>query len=376
MKDDHELLDSALDSAIEELDTRSKSEAESVDTKDVPVTDGTSSSNEAPESKEAESKETDLDQESVETAEPEGTAEARPPANPPLAAPVHWSPERAAVFAKIPREGQEIILAREQELERKLQQATTSGGRAFEQRIYSDFDSPEAVNLHRAKLHANGIADPIQELHRYRAWDRVLESDPYSAIQSLMQKNGFTPNDFLGGDVGQPENQYQDPRVEDALKRAEAAEKRIQDFEQKQETARLGSVVNAFKSGNFEDGTPRAKFVTVYAPQISQAYDTLAQNPDYQHLGEQDLLHYATEFVRSQVNELHGVKPAPKAPPAKTREQIIAESKKAQAAATATTGAPNTVTLANKRSRLKGKNESERVGSAVDIALDRAYGVQ
>lgn len=380
MKEDNEMLDSAIDEALNAVEERSKSSEQEASTKKAETHDEPVGDESADETNEAEAQEeTDLDQEaSAENNQDEGQAIPEPETT--VDAPAFWSAEEKAAFAKADPALRDIIKRRELAAQQHISRLNNEAknGKGYEQRFYSDFESPEAANLHKAKLYAQGINDPIAELHRYRAWDKVLTSDPHAVISDLMRKNGFTPYDFTNEANYEPENQYQDPRVDEALRRAEAAEKAFQDFKAQQDQAKLAEVVNTYKSGKFDDGQPRERFMAIYAPQIDQAFMALGKNPNYQHLNDADRLHHATEYVRGQVNELHGIKSGVKKElPQKTREQIIQESKKAQAAASATTGAPNTASIsASKRPRLRGKTDGERVGSAIDIALDRAYGMQ
>lgn len=377
MKEDNEMLDSAIDEALNELDERSKSSEQETSTKEVEAHDEPVGDESPDEPKEAQ--EEDLDQEAnVENNQGDGEAEPQT-ATPPADAPTFWSAEEKAAFAKADPALKEIIKRRELAAQQHISRLTNEAksGKGFEQRLNADLQSPEAIQMHRAKLAAQGIKDEVEELHRYRAWDRVLTSDPHAVISDLMRKNGFTPYDFANEANYEPENQYQDPRVDEAIKRAEAAEKAIEEYKEQQNQARFAEVVNTYKAGKFEDGEPRERFLAIYAPQIDSAFSTLRKHPNYQHLTEVEALDHATKYVRSQISQLHGIKFGAQSAPQKTREQIIQESKKAQAAASATTGAPNTASLsASKKPRLKGKTDGERVESAIDVALDRAYGMQ
>lgn len=381
MKEDHDMLDSAIDEAMVEVEKRSKSDEPQASAEDVPTPDESESTEPATETNEAEEKETSLDQEASAETTQDSAPETEAIEESKVDAPAFWSADEKAEFAKASPALREIIAKRELAAQQHISRLTNEArnGKGYESRFYADFESPEQIQLHKSKLAAAGISDPVAELHRYRAWDRVLESNPTAAIARLMKQNGLTPYDFTEEGAYQRENdQLNDPRVDEAIQRAEAAEARIKEFEEKQEQQRFSGIVNAYKSGTFSDGKPRAQFMAVYAPQITQAYESLSKLPDYQHLDEASRLHYATEYVRSQVNNLHGVSSeAPKKmePPKKTREQIIEESKKAAAAATSTVGAPATGTPVNeKRSRLKGKTDRERIGSAIDLAIDRAMG--
>lgn len=291
----------------------------------------------------------------------------------PIKPPAFWSAERKKLFEKAPRELQEVISQRELELQQQISRAASKGStQDYEKRFYEDFSDPKELAFHKAKLSAEGINDPIAELHRYRKWDKVIELDPHTAISHLMRKNNFTPHDFLGNEaneVNREPNQYQDPRVDDAIKRAEAAENRIKEWEAQQETARKVQWINSFKEGVDSEGQKRKDFCELYSFQINSEYEkTKAQYPQ---ATEEEALNHAYETVKEGVKAFHGLN-QPKAPvkPVVTQEQRIANAKKAQAAASNSVGGPNTGTVSQKP-RLKGKNFSEKFDSAFEIAMQR-----
>jgi hypothetical protein len=301
------------------------------------------------------------------------TAEEETLSAEPIKPPAFWTAERKKLFEKAPRELQEVISQRELELQQQISRAAQGSNGNYEKRFFEDFESPEAANLHKAKLKAQGINDPISELHRYRAWDRVLEADPHAVISDLMRKNGFTLNDFYNeaNEVQEP-NQYKDPRVEDALKRAEAAENAVKEWQSQQELNQKMSFINSFKEGLDSDGQKRKDFCELYSFQIDNAYQKA--KADYPMATEDQLLNHAYEQVKDGVKAFHGLNAQPKtqAPvkPVLTNEQRIANAKKAQSAASNSVGGPNTGTVSQKP-RLKGKNFSEKFDSAFEIAEAR-----
>lgn len=290
----------------------------------------------------------------------------------PIKPPTFWSAERKKLFEKAPRELQEVISQRELELQQQISRAASKGStQDYEKRFYEDFSDPKELAFHKAKLSAEGINDPIAELHRYRKWDKVIELDPHTAISHLMRKNNFTPHDFLNeaNEVHREPNQYQDPRVDDAIKRAEAAENRIKEWEAQQETAKKAQWINSFKEGVDSQGQKRKDFCELYSFQINSEYEKT--KAEYPHATDEEALNHAYETVKEGVIAFHGLN-QPKAPakPVVTQEQRIANAKKAQAAASNSVGGPNTGTVSQKP-RLKGKNFSEKFDSAFEIALQR-----
>lgn len=287
---------------------------------------------------------------------PAETADATPGIEPPA----FWSTERKALFAKAPRELQEVIAERELVLQQQLSRATNeaSRGKAFEKRLYEDMESPEAVQAHKAKLQVQGIRDEVDELHRYRAWDRVFNSNAKTGIADLMRKNGLTPYDFFEDDgQNQQQTPVNDPRIDEALQKAEEAKQRFESWQEEQRVATLKQQVESFKDSKDESGQPRRQFVELYAPQIDQALASIQRN--YPDMPLVEALTHATEFVRTEVTKLHGISPKPQVQ--KPQVDPIAQAKKAKAAASSVTGAPSSGT-APQRPRAK----------SIDEAMDRA----
>lgn len=353
--EDHDLIDSAMDKAIEKLDTpEAEAPAKEVE---QPIESAPSEEVEAPE-------EITDQVADVETQEAGATEESD---STPIELPTFWPAELKAAAAKAPKEFVDSFSKYDAQRAEWANRVANEAekGKSYEKQFYADFETPEEAQMHRAKLKAQGVDNPIAELHRYRQWDRVLELDPHTVISDLMRKNGFTPYDFTGEEVENP-NQYQDPRVEDAIKRAEAAEKRIQEWEETQQKTVLQSKIDAFKDGVDSTGQVRRQFAELYAPQISNTYEAILKN--YPNVTSDDALNHAYEYVKGEVSKIHGVATPTK--PTKTKEQIIAESKKAQAAASSSEGAPNTGSVSQKP-RLRGKNFNEKLDNALDIAFER-----
>jgi hypothetical protein len=381
-KSDNDFLDRALDSAeavidsekkevieepiegAEDLEKESKevesTEKESVVEKTAPVRGKDGKFSKAPTSEEE-----DLDQ-SANVESQEVAAQATPEAPPPIGAPAFWSAEQKAIFAKAPRELQEVIAQRELTLQQHISRTANEAekGKALEKRFYADFESPEEIQKHKAQLAVQGLSDPIAELHRYRAWDRILTSDVKTGIADLMRKNGLTPYDFTDEAMANGQESY-DPRIDTALEKAEAAERQLKEWQEKQEQQVIAQKIEAFKNGVDSTGQSRRQFVELYAPQISSVYDrVLREHPE---ATMEEALEVATDAVRNAVNELHAPKQVAPAKPVRTKEQIIADAKKAQDAATTMSGSPTTGTVP-KKSKLKGNSFKERLESALDVA--------
>jgi hypothetical protein len=212
------------------------------------------------------------------------------------------------------------------------------------------------------KLKAYGVSDPLQAAERLLAWNDIIENDPLTAVKTLMQRNGLTPQDLMYQDDGngQPQQQYQsDPRVDEAIAKAEAAERRLQEWQESQQMAALQNEVNAFKNSKDSSGQTRKAFAEMYAPQISQAVDALTRlNPG---LSRTEQLTQAYDYVQAEVRKLVGGSVTNGVRPAAKPEQLAQHAKKAQAAASSVTGAPASGTAPQRPS-----------AKSIEEAMDRA----
>lgn len=304
----------------------------------------------------------------------EATAQGdEPQGGEPIEMPAFWSAEERAAVAKAPREVQAIIARKEaQRTEWANRIATeTERARSFEKRLYADMDSQESVQAHKAQLQMSGIRDEVDELHRYRAWDRVFRTDARAGIAALMQKNGLSPYDFAEDANG---SQYpNDPRIEEAARIAQeakqAADAARAELDRERET-NLISQVNAFRQGKDSTGQTRAEFAAMYAQQIEATYNEIKRIEPY--TPDMSALDKAYEHVLGHVRKFHGIAQKPQiAVASKTPEQAIAQAKKAKAAAGSVSGAPSSGTAAA-RPRLKGKNFNEKLDAALDNAFAQA----
>lgn len=296
---------------------------------------------------------------SDQVAEVEEVKEELPPINPPT----FWSADKKDAFVKAPREVQEAVLAYENQRNEWANRIASEAqrGKAFDKRLYEDMgNDPEAIKIHKSKLALNGVKDEVEELHRYRQWDTVFNTDPYTGIADLMKKNNLTPYDFIEG--ASQEAQYQtDPRIEqelEAVRQTKEEVARIKEQLELQEQTRFMSEIETFKSGKDSAGQVRKSFAEAYAPQIDQAYKYIAENNP--SMSFQEALNHAYEYVLSEARKLHGVTSQPQ-PVVKTPEKVIATAKKAQNAASSVTGAP-----------ANGTSASRPRARTIDEALDRA----
>jgi hypothetical protein len=366
MKDDNDLLNNALDSAeatiIEDRDPVDAPAQEVVEDKPIKI-EG------APEDEKVEqAKEPVLDQ----VAETETTDQPGPQiaSEPEIAAPVFWSNEQKALWTEATPALKQVIAARELQLQQHISRFANQAKKAetYEQRFYSDFETPEAAERHKAELRLQGLKDPIDELHRARDWDRLFKADPATAIYDLAAKNNLQIQ-IMGEAQESFTQESNDPRYQKLESKLTQLETEREQEREQAKQAQLAQEVNTFKQGTDETGQPIAPFAAMYAPQIDQAYQQIMAIAEEQgnFLSVIEGLKHAYSYVKAEVEKIHG---KPTAPKAKDPQKEIEQAKRAQAAATSTSGAPTSGV--NSKPRLKGNDFNEKIESAFDIAYARA----
>ncbi len=281
----------------------------------------------------------------AQSAQPEATSSITPPA--------FWPADKKALFAKAPVELQEYVAQRELGLQQHVSRLTNEAerGKQIISRLNSDFETPEELQSHKARLRADGISDEIEELHRYRAWDNVIRSDVRTYALGLLRNNGLTPQDLFNVEL---EDSYQsDPRVDELTQQFKETQSTINELKAQRERLENEALTNkleTFKSGKDSFGQVRRQFVDMYEPQISTVVTTLRQqNPG---LAQEDLLSHAYEFVMKQVRDTFGIsKPL-------TQESRPVDASKAKQVASSSNGAPKSG-VANPKPKLKGKDFNE-----------------
>lgn len=263
---------------------------------------------------------------------------------PPSNLPTFWPDELKRAAAEAPKAVVDAFVKHDAQREEWAQRTAREGqrGRAFEQRMYEGYE-PQEVQEHRAKLQMHGLRDEVEELHRYRAWDTIFQTDVRTGIADLMHKNGLTPYDLM--DDQNEVQQYQtDPRIEEELEDLRRVKEEFEQFQttfKQQEETSFYNAVEAFKNGVDSTGQNRKQFAELYAPQITQSHQQIQQQ--YPQLSFEDALNYAYEQTLSEVRKLHGA-PAPKA----SAPDIVANSKKAKSAASSVVGSPRSESVTAK----------------------------
>jgi hypothetical protein len=363
--EDNELLDRAMDAAEAQLTPDEPTESAPVEIEGVDE----STEVESPASTEAEAAPRDpsgkFAKKGAELAqpvsdqstnvEPESTqAEAFEPAT----MPTFWPAELKKAVAQGSKE--EVIKSliaydtkRSEGWNRFVQE--TEGARQTAKQLH---DGWEPV---KDRMMLQGIKSPIEELERYRAWDKVLTTDIKSGIRKLMADNNLTPESLYDDDSEQyyQEQNINDPRVEEAIAKAEQAQREFSEYRQNQERELFVRQVESFKDATDSQGQLRRPFAEKFAAQITQRSEMIGQaNPE---LPLMDVLSQAYDEVKEEVLAFNRSL-APK-------QSSPVNAQKAQAAASSVTGAPSAAILAPK-SRLKGNNFNEKLNSAIDKAFD------
>lgn len=370
-KSDHDLLDGAMDKAEVAI---AEPAAETPEIKGIDAqTETEPDQTPEPEAAKEEAAETDSDQEaSAETEPTDPTPET--PAAETVEAPAFWTAETKALFSKASPELQKAL---SEEAKRQQQQVSrlaneAQRGKTFEQRVNADFSKPEELAAHKAQLRLLGVNDEVGELHRYRDWNRVLKSDPVTVINALIKEHGVTREELEGEPLSDDQqNAINDPRIDEVISEFRTLKEQQEAERKAREDAVLGAEINAFKAEKDSYGEPRAKFAALYAPQIDQVYhQVLAHNEENGiSMSLKEALSHAYDHVQKQIYEAHGIRPNAPKPPSK--ETVIANAKKAQAAAVSATGAPRTDVITQK-ARKPYKNDKEMVDAAMNRALERS----
>ncbi len=376
MKDDNDLIDRAMDAAEAKLLDAPDRETEAAEAQIVtrqseePVRSEQQQYQQrererAPDGKFAKTRSTQISDHNANVELTTESAPATPAAVNSVNPPAFWSTEQKALFAKADPQMQHLVAAWELELQQRLSRAANEGqrGRAFQNRMYEGYE-PKEIQAHKAKLQLNGLRDEVDELHRYRAWDSIFETDPYTGISDLMRKNGFSPYDFIAGAQVGP--QYQtDPQVEAKLQRLEELEQKFSNLETSyntQEEHAFQANIEDFKSGVDSRGQVRRPFAQMYAAHITQAQSQIMEI--YPHLEFNSALEHAYEYVLNEVSKLHGI---PQKTSISTPEKKIANGKKAQAAASSVVGAPRSDAATQ-------KPRARTIDEALDRAEELVYG--
>lgn len=361
MQKDNDMIDEALDRALDQLEEKEKAEPVELESKTSTeeIPDEIVEETTAITPPEAENQE---EQVSDQLAEAE-TGESGDTST--ISMPTFWSAELRAAAAKGDAKMVQLFIEHEQQREDYVRRVANENqrGKEFEKQMYADLgNDPQRVEAHRASLRLNGIRNEVEELHRYRAWDTVFKSDVESGVIDLMKKNNLTPEQIYETFYGESGERHQQQNFNNTSSTPNAEVEELKREIQAQKDLHVANEVNSFKMTKDADGRDRKVFVETYAPQITEVLAQIQER--YPHFSLSQALEHSYDHVMTQVKQLHGLSNVAKKAPS-------VDVKKAQAASSSMSGSPVAGTV-TQRTRLKGKNFNEKIDSAIDLALDRA----
>lgn len=268
----------------------------------------------------------------ADVVNPEAELEPEVQDDPPIEVPTFWSAEDKALFAQAPKQVQAAVIKYENNRNEWANrvQAESQRTRQYEAR------AKEMFSPYEAELRAAGFKDPLEAAHALLGWNDLIKKDPVTACLDILARNGRSPYDLINGyeDVSNQQPAYNDPRVDEALQKAEEATRRLEEYERQTQAQAASAQLESFKNGVDSTGQKRSQYFDMYRPQIAQAMkEILDVRPD---LNESDALHHAYEYVLGEARKAFGVK-APGFRP----HQSTVDVQKAKAAASSVKAAPS-----------------------------------
>jgi hypothetical protein len=314
---DDELLDKAIDDAMESSGVESSEEDIEVDSEEV------SSDEEVPEEEEA-SEDTETEPEQSAESEMPATEVTDEPELDPILPPSSLKPEAKEAFSKAPRVLQEdmhrVLLDSQRYLTKVSQEAaelrrTTEG-------VFKAFEP------YQERLRLSG-QNPEQVVGTMLAWDHMFKEDPVNAIVEAANKTGVDLYQFaqqiLGGGIQQP-----DPQYLESQRQIQELEQRLREREERdsyQAQTNLELEADAFLSETSPSGTllrPYAQNEEVLQEMVLQIQVIRQANPK---LAPRQILHEAyNRAIRVNDSVQSDIKRAEQAKLAK--KQKIEDAKK------------------------------------------------
>jgi hypothetical protein len=192
-----------------------------------------------------------------------------------------WSEEEKAAFAKIPAEGQELVLERQQALERGY--GDKFQALANERKLAEDIRNSVPPQL-RAYMEQRGISEAQAAGKLFQLQHQAL-SDPIGYVRQFISQNKINPLDIIPNDAQPGQNsqpsQQADPRSHPAFQ-AMAAEnaqlKRSIAMEQQQraeyQNQRASAELQEALSEKDDDGNSRFPFIRLLADPMAQLIES------------------------------------------------------------------------------------------------------
>ncbi len=263
--------------------------------------------------------------------------------------------DKALVKAMIEHDAQ-----REETIRRAHSEAQSS--KALIEKLNADFETPEELQKHRAERAFVGIKDDADELHRYRAWDKLLKNDVPTALVDLMRKNNLTPEHLSGlfyGNAQAPTPQQQFDPEEARRIASETAQSEFQKFQQESMQKAVQSDIAQFLNEKDSYGNVRMPFFQMHRQVVEDAAKVIEK--DYPNLSPREVVHHAYEYAITEARKAYGIT----AQPAQTK--AVADPVKARNASGSVSGSPS-LGVAPQRSRFK----SEKFADKIEEAYSRA----
>lgn len=247
--------------------------------------------------------------------------------------PVSWSAEDRAVFGKLPRDAQEIVLRRESERDQYLNQK--AGEIAQYQRQVADIE--KVIEPHKQDWALEGET-PSQVISRLVAFENLAEENPLQAIQYLADSYGVDMRQ-----LSQAPQQPVDPRYQELMARQEQMEDYVaqqQQVQQQQTYTNAEVGIAQFASATDENGE-------LLHPDFLELQDTMAPivsslRAASPHKTHEELLReaYKAASVLNPATQQRYLERERKAWEAEKREAQKKKVSKAKKAAKSVKGAP------------------------------------
>lgn len=168
-----------------------------------------------------------------------------------MEAPSHWSAERRETFTKLPREAQEILLARHKEMEEDYTRKTTD--LANQRKSLDEINA--VLEPYKQEMELAGVK-PNEVIQRLMAAQKFLQTHPVEGIKWLSQQF----NVDLSSLVPKPDEAYVDPTVKalrDELNQLKQSLQQREATAQNQNVAEAQRVIRDFAEARNEDGTAK-----------------------------------------------------------------------------------------------------------------------
>lgn len=168
-----------------------------------------------------------------------------------LEPPTNFSAEQRETFGKLPREAQEIILARHKDMQEDYTRKTTELANARK-----PVDEINAIlEPYKQEMELAGVK-PHDVLQRLLAAQRYLQSDPVNGVKWLAQQFNVDLSSF----APKPDEAYVDPTVKalrDELNQLKASLQQREATAQNQNVSAAQKMISEFAEAKNDDGTAK-----------------------------------------------------------------------------------------------------------------------